>query len=74
MQMKNRSYGEATSLKQSDSSQKFGGADTLATDQIESAVIDVLATTQCIDMHTHIYPPAFEKLGSWGIDELLTYH
>jgi hypothetical protein len=25
-------------------------------------------------MHTHLFPPAFGKLGLWGIDELLTYH
>jgi len=37
-------------------------------------VADVLAKTQFIDMHTHLYPPAFGKLGLWGIDELLTYH
>jgi hypothetical protein len=25
-------------------------------------------------MHTHLFPPAFDQLGLWGIDELLTYH
>jgi hypothetical protein len=72
--MKNRSYVEATSLKHPGGNEKFGAAHTLAADQIQSTVIDVLATTQCIDIHTHLYPPAFEKLGLWGIDELLTYH
>jgi hypothetical protein len=33
-----------------------------------------LHSTRCIDIHTHLYPPAFGKLGLWGIDELLTYH
>src|SRR2546427_11610733 len=42
--------------------------------QISSAVQDVLATTQFIDIHTHLFAPAFGKLGLWGIDELLTYH
>src|SRR5213596_1593368 len=42
--------------------------------QICSTVEDVLATTQVIDMHTHLFSPAFGKLGLWGIDELLTYH
>jgi hypothetical protein len=37
-------------------------------------VEDVLAATPFIDIHTHLYPPAFGKLGLWGIDELLTYH
>src|SRR5436853_2782057 len=42
--------------------------------QIFSTVKDVLATTQVIDIHTHLFAPAFGKLGLWGIDELLTYH
>ena len=25
-------------------------------------------------MHTHLFSPAFGKIGLWGIDELLTYH
>ena len=42
--------------------------------QIFSTVKDVLATTQVIDIHTHLFALAFGKLGLWGIDELLTYH
>jgi hypothetical protein len=42
--------------------------------QISAAVQDVLATTQFVDIHTHLYSPAFGKIGLWGIDELLTYH
>jgi len=42
--------------------------------QIFSTVEDVLASTQFVDIHTHLYSPAFGKLGLWGIDELLTYH
>ena len=42
--------------------------------EIEGAVQDALARTQCVDMHTHLYPAAFGKIGLWGIDELLTYH
>ena len=34
----------------------------------------MLATTQFIDIHTHLFAPAFGDLGLWGIDELLTYH
>lgn len=46
----------------------------LSVDQIENIVQDALARTQCVDMHTHLYPAAFGKIGLWGIDELLTYH
>ncbi len=48
--------------------------DLLETDQIQSTVEEVLATTQFIDVHTHLFAPAFGSLGLWGIDELLTYH
>jgi hypothetical protein len=65
---------ETTSLKPSNSRTKRSGTDTLAADQIQAAVIDVLETTQFIDMHTHLFPPSFGKVGLWGIDELLTYH
>ena len=63
-----------TSSKQPDPSGKLNTPEALAADQIHSAVEKVLATTQFIDMHTHLFPPAFGKLGLWGIDELLTYH
>src|SRR5277367_4646316 len=46
----------------------------LTEEQIPVAVEDVLAATPFIDIHTHLYPPAFGKIGLWGIDELLTYH
>jgi len=46
----------------------------LTEQQIPLAVEDVLTSTQFIDIHTHLYPPAFGKIGLWGIDELLTYH
>jgi hypothetical protein len=42
--------------------------------QILSAVEKTLAAAEFIDIHTHLYPPSFGKLGLWGIDELLTYH
>jgi hypothetical protein len=48
--------------------------DLLTETQIHSVVEDVLASTPFIDIHTHLYPPAFGKIGLWGIDELLTYH
>jgi len=43
-------------------------------DTLETAVADVLATTQVIDLHTHLFAPGFGALGLWGIDHLLTYH
>jgi hypothetical protein len=46
----------------------------LTEEQIPLAVEDVLTATQFVDIHTHLYPPAFGKIGLWGIDELLTYH
>ncbi|MGB9466589.1 MAG: hypothetical protein WBR10_15890 [Candidatus Acidiferrum sp.] len=46
----------------------------LSADQIQSVVNDVLSSTAFIDIHTHLFSPAFGKLGLWGIDELLTYH
>src|SRR5215467_9306183 len=48
--------------------------EALTDEQIESTVAEVLASTACIDVHTHLYPSEFGRLGLWGIDELLTYH
>src|SRR5256714_6438593 len=61
-------------LKQTGLQGSAAGADTLATAEISSVVEEVLASTTFIDIHTHLYPAAFGKLGLWGIDELLTYH
>jgi hypothetical protein len=41
---------------------------------IDRWVDDAIASTPVFDLHTHLYPPGFGKLMSWGIDELLTYH
>ena len=49
-------------------------AESLSAEQIQDAVNNALAATQCVDMHTHLYPTAFGKIGLWGIDQLLTYH
>src|SRR5256886_4063271 len=64
----------ATSLNPSDLKNKVLPADLLAVDQIHSAVEGTLAATPFIDIRTHLFSPAFGKLGLWGIDELLTYH
>lgn len=42
--------------------------------EIFSSVEDVLLATPFIDIHTHLFSPAFGTIGLWGIDELLTYH
>jgi hypothetical protein len=34
----------------------------------------IVKEMRVIDMHTHLFPPEFEQLASWGIDDLLTYH
>jgi hypothetical protein len=31
-------------------------------------------STAILDIHTHLYDPAFRELLLWGIDDLLTYH
>src|SRR6059036_3792891 len=65
----------ATSVNQSDlKNNRVLAADLLTTDQIDSAVEQTLASTLFIDVHTHLFSPAFGNLGLWGIDELLTYH
>lgn len=46
----------------------------VAAEDLERVVGDVLATTPFLDIHTHLFAPAFGDLGLWGIDELLTYH
>ena len=65
---------EATSANQADLNSKVLPAEPLSGGQIQSAVEEVLASTPFIDIHTHLFSPAFGKVGLWGIDELLTYH
>ena len=48
--------------------------DVLAESQISEILKDILTNITFIDIHTHLYSPAFGKMGLWGIDELLTYH
>src|SRR5262252_7355769 len=63
----------ATFPKQADSHASSESVPLTAA-QIPIVIEDVLADTRFIDVHTHLFPPAFGKLGLWGIDELLTYH
>jgi hypothetical protein len=46
----------------------------IETIKLDAMVSDVLASTQVIDVHTHLFAPGFGSLGLWGIDHLLTYH
>jgi len=46
----------------------------IQTARLEAVVGEVLAATQVIDIHTHLFAPGFGSLGLWGIDHLLTYH
>jgi hypothetical protein len=63
-----------TSLKSSEKKGAIRAGKPLAGDQIELTVEEVLSSTPFIDIHTHLFSPAFGKIGLWGIDELLTYH
>lgn len=65
---------EATSIRPSDLKERLSSVRQLKSEQIQSVVEEVLSSTQFIDIHTHLYSPAFGKIGLWGIDELLTYH
>ncbi|PYJ02898.1 MAG: glucuronate isomerase [Verrucomicrobia bacterium] len=35
---------------------------------------DIVLSTPIVDIHTHLYDPAFRELLLWGIDDLLVYH
>jgi len=65
---------DSTSRKISSTIGRFGYQDPAAEDDVQSSVEEVLAGTQFIDMHTHLFSAGFGRLGLWGIDELLTYH
>lgn len=65
---------ETRSVKQSVPRDNAGLQDVLSSEQLRPTVEEVLATTPFIDIHTHLFSPAFGNLGLWGIDELLTYH
>src|SRR5687767_2646450 len=34
----------------------------------------IVSSTPVVDIHTHLYDPAFGELLLWGIDDLLVYH
>ncbi|HOE10556.1 MAG TPA: glucuronate isomerase [bacterium] len=42
--------------------------------QLRAVVTEIVERTPIVDIHTHLYSPAFGDLLLWGVDELLTYH
>ena len=42
--------------------------------ELQRQVEDVVNRTPVIDIHTHLFAPAFGEMSLFGIDELLTYH
>lgn len=42
--------------------------------ELRREIADAVNRTPVIDIHTHLFPPAFGELSLSGIDELLTYH
>ena len=52
---------------------KFSGLLTDA-EELRAEVEIVVNSTPVMDAHTHLFPPEFNELCLYGIDELLTYH
>jgi hypothetical protein len=44
------------------------------TTELRAQVDLIVNSTPVADAHTHLFPPEFNELCLWGIDELLTYH
>jgi hypothetical protein len=42
--------------------------------ELRAEVEIVVNSTPVVDAHTHLFPPEFNQLSLFGIDELLTYH
>lgn len=43
-------------------------------EELRAEVEIVVNSTPVVDAHTHLFPPEFNQLSLFGIDELLTYH
>ena len=41
---------------------------------VAKQIEDIVLSISVVDIHTHLYDPAFRELLLWGIDELLIYH
>jgi hypothetical protein len=46
----------------------------IAASELPSEIQKRVDFTPILDIHTHLYDPAFRDLLLWGIDDLLTYH
>jgi hypothetical protein len=44
------------------------------TTELRAQVDLIVNSAPVADVHTHLFPPKFNELCLWGIDELLTYH
>src|SRR6185369_16980417 len=44
------------------------------TTELRAQVDLIVNSAPVADAHTHLFPPEFNELCLWGIDELLTYH
>lgn len=42
--------------------------------ELRNQVESIMNSTAVMDVHTHLFPPEFNRLCLFGIDELLTYH
>ena len=42
--------------------------------RIAGQIREIVMSEQVLDIHTHLYAPAFRELLLWGIDDLLVYH
>src|SRR5690349_13235405 len=47
---------------------------TVEREAVQGIVERIVQSTPVMDIHTHLYDPAFGELLLWGIDELLIYH
>jgi len=45
-----------------------------STTELRAQVDLIVNSAPVADVHTHLFPPEFNELCLWGIDELLTYH
>lgn len=49
-------------------------ADRTRLSELSQEVHEIVMAQPIVDVHTHLYDPAFQDLLLWGIDELLVYH
>lgn len=47
---------------------------SLTDNDLHARVHRIVHNTPIVDIHTHLFPPTFNTLFSYGIDDILTYH